>query len=226
MNNKENQKLFQETKERYQSSQYATQYKSEYEAGFSFKNIRSRIIAYREIAVIQSILSDIQDIDGLVLDIPCGTGKLGKTLSSFPVTILASDISSEMMALARKEYNPKKFKGFVQLNAVNIPYAVESVNTIICLRLFQRVSADARRQILSEFRKIVKSNLIISYSYSSSWQKVRQEIRYLYDYSNPVFFHADIKDIVEEIEETGFLVKKLRYVLPGLSSEVIFHAVP
>ena len=108
--------------ERYQRESYALRYKKEYKGGYGFKNIRSRIIAGREIAVLKSLLDGIGITPGSIfLDMPCGTGKLGATLSGYPIKILAADLSHQMMTLALPEYSSDKLLGFVRFDAQNIP---------------------------------------------------------------------------------------------------------
>ena len=65
---------------RYQSEAYARQYQREYQGGLALKNVRSRIIAQREVSVLRSLLQRIETDGRVLLDLPCGTGKLGLSL--------------------------------------------------------------------------------------------------------------------------------------------------
>lgn len=218
-----------DTIKRYQSATYASRYKKEYIAGFDFRSIRSRIIANREVAIIREFLGGM-GLYGpewqVVLDVPCGTGKLGSCLCRFPVKILAADVSRQMMDLASNEYDPEKLISFLQFDARNIPFIDGSVDNIVCLRLFQRIPREMRMNILREFRRVVRGNLIISYSYTSWFQRLRLKIRNLYDRERPTFFSESLHEITAELNEVGFAVKDKKYVLAGLSSEVIVIVRP
>ena len=209
---------------RYQDESYAQKYKEEYKGGYRFKNIKSRIIANREIAVTRSLLEDAnitKALGALLLDVPCGTGKIGKILSRYPIKILAGDLSSQMMALAAHEYSTDKFIGFLRFNAQNIPLNDKSVDYIVCLRLFQRLPKDIRINVLREFRRVLKHNLIVSYSYISPFQNLRNGIRRLYDREKQDFYQESIAGIRLELNEAGFILKSIKHVLFSISSEII-----
>ena len=207
--------------EMYQNKNYVYKYKEEYTRGIKFKNIRSRIIATREKTIIKKFLAKILKNNSIIIDIPCGTGKLGEVLNQFAIKILAADISLPMMILAKEEYLPNKFIGFLRCDAQKIPLKDETIDIVICLRLFQRIPKNIRINILKEFYRISKNYLIISYSYSSPFQKIRRRIRKFYDKENPIFFSLDFNNITLELKQAGFVIQDKKLVLPGLSSEVI-----
>ena len=215
--------------ERYKNGQYARQYKEEYTGGYSFKHMRSRLIALREIAIIRDFLAlrmkHIQD-KIFILDVPCGSGKLGKMLSAFPVWITGGDISRQMMALAAGEYEPAKFMGLLEFDAQRMPLASGCMDMVVCLRLFQRLPRSHRINILKEIKRVAGKGVIISYSYDSWYQRLRGRLRNLYDSEKPTLSHATLDAIKQELKEAGFRAEKIRFVLPGLSSEVIIHAEP
>jgi ubiquinone/menaquinone biosynthesis C-methylase UbiE len=219
--------LVKENINRYRSESYAQRYKHEYTQGFDFKHLRSRIIATREIAIIRSMLNSLcldKNKESLVLDLPCGTGKLGQMLSEFPVRILAGDISKEMMALASAEYSNNQLLKFSVFDAQRMPLKDKSIDTIICLRLFQRLSRDIRINILREFQRVARHYIIISYSYDSIYQNFRRHIRNYYDKEKTFFFSPKLHDIDLELIKTKFSVQNQQFVLPGLSSETIILA--
>lgn len=207
---------------RYRSESYAQRYKREYTYGSDFKNFRSRIIANREVAIIRNMLKMLYKNGGtLVLDVPCGTGKLGKMLNTFPIKILSGDISKEMMALASEEYSKDKLLNFLVFDAQSVPIKDKSIDTIVCLRLFQRLPADLRKKILFEFSRICKEYVIISYSYTSFLQKVRLFLRGFFIKEPTAIFNVKWAFIKEELNENRYAIKQINYVLKGLCSEVI-----
>ena len=212
-----------ETKVRYQSEEYAKNYKNEYISGWSIKSMRSRIIKNLEINSVRRVLHPLLKPNTLVIDIPCGTGKLGNLLSEYNISIIAADVSNEMIALAKDEYDARK-TNFMQIDATNINMADGSIDTTICLRLFQRLDAPTREKILREFYRITNGNLVISYSYSSWWQKIRSLFRNLYDIEKNIFFSPTVVEILKEIQRAGFQTKKKLYINSVISSEIIIHA--
>ena len=211
------------TRERYQSQHYAKQYKKEYVSDLSFKGIRSRIIANREIKVIKNILDGYVNDGMTVMDLPCGTGKLGPILSNYPIKIVAGDISKEMLSLAKNEYKVNKVE-YKVIDATNITYGDGSIDVIICLRLFQRLDKETRKKILHEFSRVGDGVLIVSYSHTSLWQKIRTFIRNLIMKNINIFFSVSMKIIEDELTKAGFKVLYTKSVLPIISSEIVVYA--
>lgn len=89
-----------EMKEYYTSQEVAQEY---YEAYSDMGNWRHRLIAERERNTIKSFLSDIPCES--VIDIPTGTGKLAPVFAETGSTVLACDISEEMLDVAMIEFS-------------------------------------------------------------------------------------------------------------------------
>ena len=211
------------TRDRYQTIEYAEQYKKDYTSDITFKGIKSRIIAYKELKVVKKFLNLITNKDMKILDIPCGTGKLGHALSSFSITIVAGDISKSMLSLAKNEYKQDKVD-FKIIDAVDIPYDDDYFDIIVCLRLFQRIPSETRLKILSEFQRTSTKNLIISYSYTSSWQQMGTMVKNFFIKRSELLFTENLKVIERELNQFGFKVREKKTVLSFLSSEIIILA--
>ncbi|HEY5624566.1 MAG TPA: class I SAM-dependent methyltransferase [Gammaproteobacteria bacterium] len=213
------------TAQRYQTDAYASTYKNEYEDGWKLRNLRSRLVASAEIHAVTKALDGAR-LEGAILDIPCGTGKLGGTLSRYPVRITAADLSAEMMKLAREEYDEEKIDDFIVCDAAELPMEDGSLDSVICLRLTQRLPVEFRARVLAEFRRVVTRSLIVSYSVSSPWHDLRGRLRWLYDRSDPTLFPARRREIEQELNQAGFSIVDVRKVLPAISSQIIVTARP
>jgi len=210
--------------DRYRRREYARRYKAEYTAGLTPQHLRSRIIAGGEKALIARLLREIDPADSVLLDVPCGAGKLGRLLQSVPVHVVAADVSREMLGIARAEYDPAQLLRFLQCDAGALPLKDGSVDMIICLRLFHLLAPERRRMILDEFRRVARGQLLVSYSYGSRLQQIRRTVRTLYARQIGGRFHVLVGDVMREIEAAGFTLRTWKYVLPVLSSEIIVHA--
>lgn len=210
------------TAERYQADEYAENYKREYATGKNFKGFRSWVIARAECNAVRKVVREIP-IVGKVLDVPCGTGKLGPTLSRFPVKITAGDISESMMKYAKGEYAEEKFDGFELCDVCNLNFPDNTFDTIVCLRLFQRLSRESRIASLQEFARVTKNDLIISYSISTPWQRLKNALKWWHEKGDLIFFHVSRREILAELSSVGFEVKRYQSVLPIISSEVVIH---
>ena len=210
--------------DRYRRREYARRYKAEYTAGLTPQHLRSRIIAGGEKALIARLLREIDPAGSVLLDVPCGAGKLGRLLQSVPVHVVAADVSREMLGIARAEYDPAQLLRFLQCDAGALPLKDGSVDMIICLRLFHLLAPERRRMILDEFRRVARGQLLVSYSYGSRLQQIRRTVRTLYARQIGGRFHVLVGDVMREIEAAGFTLRTWKYVLPVLSSEIIVHA--
>ena len=95
---------------------------------------------------------------------------------------------------------------------------------IVCLRLFQRIPSETRLKILSEFQRTSTKNLIISYSYTSSWQQIGTMIKNFFIKRSELLFTENLKIIERELNQFGFKVRDKKTVLSFLSSEIIILA--
>src|SRR6266566_2375587 len=91
-----------ETLGRYRSREYVRRYKAEYTNGLGPKHVRSRVVAAGEKAAIAQLLREIDPAGSALLDVPCGTGKLGPLLQTFPVHVVAADASREVQDDSRR----------------------------------------------------------------------------------------------------------------------------
>ena len=90
----------QDTRNAYRNKEKAKAYLEQYTRGTKW----ARFTMWRKRLLVGRILDhcDLTATDR-VLDIPCGTGVISKILSNNPASVIGSDISLEMMDLARSE---------------------------------------------------------------------------------------------------------------------------
>ena len=183
----------------------------------------ARIPSWRERVIVQKALADC-GLSPLVkiLDIPCGTGILGGILQEFPNPVVAADISSEMMELARPEYTFSHFLGFVQLDITQTPFHPGDFACIVILGLMHRLPAQIRGKVLAEIAALRPRHVIISYSIDSLGQRLKQRlIKKLKPSHGSAPVPAAFQDIIREVTAAGFKVRRTRQVVPLLSAEMI-----
>ena len=110
-----------------------------------------------------------------VLDIPCGTGRIGKLLKQNGYRVTGADISSLMVELARDA-------GYDMLKVADVfetGFSDKEFDLVICHRLLQYFNeAEDRRNALCELCRISKGPVIVSFSclwaLDHLWYKVRR----------------------------------------------------
>jgi len=157
-----------------------------------------------------------------LLDIPCGAGILGKTLQRFPLQIVASDISPEMLALARSEYpagNPVEFVR-ADITATNLPRGAFAC--VVTLGFLHRVPLKIKRAALLEISSLCNRIAIVSFSADSPLQRMKHSLLSLVKRSHePAPCPMPLNEFISLCEDSGFQVLRVHRALPLLSSYVL-----
>jgi ubiquinone/menaquinone biosynthesis C-methylase UbiE len=208
-----------DTRQAYRNVQKAHTYK-----GYQSRELTwGRLTSWREWTIIQGVLTRCSlPVQAKILDIPCGSGIMGRIFRLFPHPVVAADISLEMMGLAREDYNFAHFLGFVQADITRTPFDPGDFACIVIMGLMHRLPAAIRRKVLSEVAALKPRYAIISYSLDSPWQRLKQRLlkRLKAGYSSaPV--PASYGDIVRELQAEGFQVRRFCHTIPLLSAEIV-----
>lgn len=158
-----------------------------------------------------------------ILDVPCGTGVLGTVFSKFPSLIIASDISRDMMGLARIDYSNANFGGFIQSDITGTPFKNEAFQCVVVLGLLHRLPEGIRKQAIKEAASLSNRFIIASYSVDSTSQRIKQWlIKKLRHSHSSAPSPAPMRDIIKELTDNGLAIKRKYTVMPFLSAEVVF----
>ncbi len=211
------------TRSKYKDKTVAENYKKAYTDKINRKNFRAKIISAREKKCVAHALKHCDPSPQSILDIPCGTGKMS-TIIPQNISVVACDISLEMIALGRQEYlQLVSFQGFVQADATHMPFSVASFDCILNIRLFHRVPQKIKGEIIKEMVRLSKQYLILTFAVDNIYQRIRKSIRRLFIPYNPVMEPIKSKEIRTVLEQSGLEIIKVYSVLPLLSNErVVF----
>ena len=101
--------------------------------------------------------------DGLLVDVPCGSGKTLEHIPRHPGDrVVGVDSSKVMLSLI-----PEVIRNNTNLLAADIrrlPFRSESVRIVVCIRFLHRFSPDDRMTSLFELARVANSDLILYYS--------------------------------------------------------------
>lgn len=157
-----------------------------------------------------------------LLDIPCGTGILGKLLHRFPFQIVASDISTEMMALAKEEYPIDRLSDCVQSDITNTPFPRGSFSCVITLGFLHRVPREVKRVALREIAALSNHVVIVSCSVDTPLQRFKHGLLSLFKRSHvPAPCPVPFKEIISDCEASGLRVVRAFMVMPPFSAHAI-----
>jgi len=204
----------------YRTTARAAEYKRYHTKGWTWGRlvtcIEQRAIA-RELGRYQWSASD------QLLDIPCGTGIMGRILHRFPFKIVASDISPEMMAMARAEYPPDRLLACVQADITNTPFPRGSFACVVALGFLHRVPIPIKRAALREIAALSNRLVIVSCSVDTPLQRLKHVLlRRLKRGHIAAPCPMPFKDILSECLSHGLRLNRAFMVIPMLSSHAVF----
>lgn len=157
-----------------------------------------------------------------LLDIPCGTGILGKLLYYFPFQIVASDISPEMMALAREEYPADRLVDCTQADITATPFPKGSFACVVTLGFLHRVPSEVKRAALREIATLSNHVVIVSCSIDSPLQRLKHGVlSFLKRKHIPAPCPVTFKEIIADCDASGLRVVRAFKVLPPFSAHAI-----
>lgn len=208
-----------QTRNAYRSGRRASEYKKYQTRNWNwarFSTWREQRILARELSRYSWSASD------LLLDIPCGTGISGKLLRSFPLRIVAGDISMEMMELAREEYLADRLIGCVQADITKTGFKRGMFACIMLIGFLHRVPQDIKHAVLSEISALTNRIAIITCSVDSPLQRLKRNLLSVIRTKHiPAPCPVPLQDIISECEVAGFKVVRSFMVVPFLSSEAL-----
>ena len=207
-----------ETRNAYDSKK-AEQYKKQQISGMTW----IRFATWREKIIVNKMLRFCKIREkSKVLDIPCGTGILGGVLGQFSCSVIASDISTDMMDLAHCDYDNKFFRGFVKADIISTPFKDALFDCVINLGLMHRLPPNIVSKALNEIKRVSGMFLIVSYAYESLGQRIKRWLlrRILSSYK-PAPSLILLQDIFKEIEASGLSLVKSYKIMPFFSSKII-----
>lgn len=208
-----------DTKNAYRNKAKAKAYLEQYTKGTKW----ARFTMWRQRTLVEKLLKqcDLTASDR-VLDIPCGTGLISKILLNNPASVIGSDISLEMMDLARGQSGKDGFRRLVQADITAPPFVKESFACVVVLALMHRLHEDLRRDVLLEVASLSSRFVIISYSVENRSQRMKQRIlKTLRPSHIPAPSSVPLPDILREVASHGFEALSVSHIAYFLSAKVV-----
>lgn len=161
--------------EKYQSKAGASSYNVKYEEE-AIKRLSDR----RERKLIRRIFGIVGTHDR-VLDLPSGTGRLFPTLQPFGRRFVETDVSREMLKLARvnlAEWKPD----LVQASAFHIPYKTGAFDCVFSARLTHHIPDPAERdRFIRELGRVSRTWVVMTFFHTWSVKNILRKIRRLWN---------------------------------------------
>jgi ubiquinone/menaquinone biosynthesis C-methylase UbiE len=132
---------------------------------------------HREQAIIDGWLGELA-AGALVLDIPCGTGRLIEPVTRRALRYIGADFSRAMIREAQQSAGDRARLGFVNADAAHLPFRDDSVDCVIIWRLLHHIKdAPTRLAMLREAGRVARHSVLISYHHPISFTAARRWVQ-------------------------------------------------
>lgn len=130
--------------------------------GERFTSRKGRFVDRRE----QALIGEAIDRSGarrgaMILDVPCGTGRLTRTLAIAGYAVTGVDVSEAMLARAAARVSDLPATGKPTLvvgDAEALPFADAAFDVVVSLRLFGHMPPAARTRALRDSRRVTRGH--------------------------------------------------------------------
>jgi len=173
----------QEILTRYNSLEGATDYEHKFERRWT-----ERINNWHEQRLLRRLLrsADIGKLDGFILDLPCGYGRLYHIVREFGARVIESDWSFPLLATARR-YHTEHVVGpmpsaYVRATALQLPFQDRAFDFVLSVRLSHHISEEPERvQHLRELMRVSRAWVMFTYFDAASFKNRTHEKRRRYN---------------------------------------------
>ncbi len=163
---------FSSFRDRFVSREQAERYRDRFRTG------RRKRIDHLERRTLRRLLDGIGPLS-VALDIPAGTGRLAPLLAQVADRVLLADGSPTMLEVAREGLSGLEVE-CLETDVRCIALETGSVDLVLCHRFLHHIhDAEARARILSEFARVSRQYVIISYytpGFRDQWRWLRSRV--------------------------------------------------
>lgn len=148
-----------------------------------FGSLRGWLGNWLDRRAIRAALGYIPRDGGLILDVPCGTGRVTYWLSEAGYGVIGADVAAEMIAIARDHLTglPASSVGYVLADAAHLPFRKNAFSCVTAIRFLGHIPPEARVQMLREFARVGQDYIIADYCASFSvtrlWRWIQNRLR-------------------------------------------------
>lgn len=163
--------------------------------------------------------------DSVVLDMPCGAGRMIPFLQSFGFNVIAADSSPFMIQAAQDRVSEEGCPaGEVKFHVADVfetRLPDDTCDIVLCNRLFHHFAESKdRRRALNELRRITRKTIILSFFCLSTWSGmvfyVKRFIRGKRITGN---IPITLATMLSDAEDAGLRVKTFKPLIPLISKQ-------
>lgn len=153
---------------------------------------------------------------GVVLDVPCGTGRFTNFLLREGFSVIGADISPEMLAEARRkvEGTPANLLGFQTCEVERLPFPDKSIDCTLTVRFLHLVPKEVRPAVFRELKRVSRSHVVLCVNVDK--YALKNVVRTLRGRGSPMWMSQ--RELRRELETAGLKVERIHSKLRFLST--------
>lgn len=156
----------------------------------------------------------------LVLDVPCGYGRLSGLVRAAGARLVSADLSPAMVERAMQNAGPAASLGVVADLTTGLPFRDGAFDAVLCMRLFHHLhEAGARAAALAELRRTASSAVIVSYYRRLRVHVLQRRLRRALRGKAYEIKMAPGGEFEREAAAAGFDVERIVRLFPGLHAQ-------
>jgi len=150
----------------------------------------------------------------LVLDVPCGTGILGRFFAARGLRVVGADISPAMLAVARGRDHAL---GHVRADLETPPCRRGTFDAVICARFLMHLPAESRPRVLRTLAGLTRGPLVATVCHPYTLKSLGRSVRRLLGRAVKRSPRLTRRALAAEVEAAGLQLERVIPVLPLLS---------
>ena len=190
-----------ELRQRFRDPAYAADYDRT-----RFGGLVGGVKNYSSLRLLQRCLDDVKP-NGVVLDLPCGTGRLAALLRARGLRAIGIDQSAAMLAHARVH----GMTNLVAANAERLPIRDGAADGVVSLRFFHYLSSDLRVRMLVEMARVTRRFAILEFRYRNPVRVVLRAAGRVVGIGGRRKSYPTLREIRAEVTGAGFEITRIRY---------------
>lgn len=186
-----------------------------------FSSLAGQVFNHQEKSIIRACFSDLPR-NTVILDFPCGTGRLAEMLLESGWRVHGADISDEMLDVARTRLARfgKRFTTEV-IDALTQIDCEPQFNASLCARVLMHFPLATQIEFLRGVASRTQDVVVINHSLNSPYQRFRRRIKKLLRHQQPTRYPVTNGEIKRLLSESGLKEIK-RHRINSLVSEAIY----
>lgn len=188
--------------ENYESTRGAEAYRADYQ-----NKLHRKVSDRLERRIFGKLLPEVGPCE-IILDLPCGAGRLHGLLKAHAPRVIEADFSGSMLRLNRELHPQWEEDRYLRCSALDIPLGDDSVDLVVSVRLSHHINTPkGRRRHLEELFRVARKGVICTWFSATSLKNLLRRARSVFNHKRPKNTMHN-KEVAEIAAECGFLTKK------------------